>query len=77
MPPVLPPNNQWLANTIAQNRQAVAALSATQTTYTVDPNSGVCQGIQGNLQFDHKGNATGLGNVWGMASFKTGAWVRL
>jgi hypothetical protein len=76
VPQVLIPNDQWLAQRIATLEQQVKALSADRTEYTVDE-SGVCQAIEGNLQFDNKGNATGLGNVWGLASFKTGAWVRL
>ncbi len=50
--------------------------SVIQTKFIVDQ-SGVCQIIMGHLQYDNAGVATGLGDVWGMASFKTGSWVRL
>lgn len=69
-------NDRWLAQQLAQLKTDVAALKAQQTQYVVDT-SGNCQAIVGHLQFDHQGNSTGLGNVWGLASHKTGSWVQL
>ena len=78
MPPTIPnqQRERWLTLEIERLRNDIAGLKKPGTQYVVDPN-GVCQAIWGWLEFDHNGNATGLGNVWGIASFATGAWVRL
>jgi hypothetical protein len=75
MPNYPQPTAQWLAQQLSGLKVDVAALKATKTQYVVDP-SGVCQAIVGDITHDHEGNATGL-TGWGIASFKTKAWVQL
>ena len=77
MPPVLTPNNQWLAAQFQRSQEQTRALSAQQTEYILNPSTSVCEAIIGHLQYDHQGNPTGLGDVWGIASHKTGSWVRI
>lgn len=76
MPATNPNNDAWLAQQLAAMKRDITALKAQRTQYVVDP-SNVCQAIIGHLQFDHQGTSTGLGNVWGIASHKTGSWVQL
>lgn len=77
MPAHHPPTGRFLANHLARTRQ-LAVVGATQTTdYIVDPMSDTCETIVGQLEFDHHGNPTGLGNTWGIASFQTGVWTRV
>ena len=76
MPNTHPPDALWFANQLAAIKRDIAQLKTQTTQYVVDP-SGVCQAIIGNLSHDHEGNSTGLGNVWGLASFKTGTWTQL
>jgi len=76
MPPYQQPSQAWLGQQLAAMQQQIQQLKTQHTTYVIDGNS-VCQAIIGNLQYDNAGNATGLGNVWGLASFKTGVWIRL
>ncbi len=57
--------------------RAPAAIAAQQQRFVINPTTGACQSILGNLQYDHAGNATGLGSVWGIADLNAGGnWVR-
>jgi hypothetical protein len=75
MPPITPNNGAYLANLLAQLKQAQAALQAQRTQYVVDEN-GVCQAIIGNLSHDQAGTATGLSG-FGVASHHSGSWVQV
>lgn len=75
MPNYPEPSNQWLLQRIAKLAEDAQALKAQSTQYVID-NKEVCQAIIGNVTHDQHGNPTGL-TGWGIASFKTGAWVKL
>jgi hypothetical protein len=75
MPDYQQPPEQWFAQRLAALAQDVAALKKQSTQYVID-NTGVCQAIIGNLTHDHEGKSTGL-TGWGLASYKTGSWVKL
>lgn len=75
MPPFQQPSAQWLAQRLAQLARDVAGLKQQTTQYVID-SEGNCQAIVGNLTHDHEGNLTGL-TGWGLASHKTGSWVKL
>jgi hypothetical protein len=82
------PASQWLANQLAQVKATAAVSVSGGTSYVIEfpvrkpgetepeHKRGETVGIEGNLAFDHEGNATGLSG-WGQASFKTGSWVEL
>lgn len=67
MPQYPQPADQWFAQQLAQIKRDLAALKVGGTQFVVDP-AGVCRGIIGNLETDTKGEATGLGKSWGIAS---------
>ncbi len=74
MPAYSRPATQWFYDQVTGIKREIAALRATRTQYVTD--KGVCQVIIGDISHDHEGTATGL-TGWGIASFKTKAWVQL
>lgn len=77
MPPVTPPGNQALAQTLQKLENRVRALETQQqfvvtdpTQATGDPSKGFAVVVLGNLR------PYGI-NAYGLASFLTGKWVQL
>jgi Holliday junction resolvasome RuvABC endonuclease subunit len=68
--------NSHLANMLNDHHQRLSAIEHQQQSWIHD-NKGKCVVIEGNLQFDNNGVATGLGLVFGIASKKTGSWVQV
>jgi hypothetical protein len=90
MPAYPLPADQWFANQLAAVKGTAQLLNSGGTEYVVEypkrkagdtrkeSERGVSVAITGNLEYDHKGNKTGLLG-WGQAVYNTGTskWVKV